>query len=305
MSLPDSELDDFTAVPNSEAINIEHIDKDKLPSFSIVIPTYKDHPALARTLCNIICQSDPARKILRECIVVGDGYEEEAKKVCESANTVAKNDGQNVKVWYYNLKTHAGNGNYPRAAGLKKATGDYVTFFDAGTGVCVNCFATIASVIQKKPDAKLISWDIVQVLDPVPITSVCQLVATQDRTKGLSYVIPGVSAAVKREIAQQVNWPDVRESDWAYFSLLWEKMYGKGSEETEEVKKRMNDEVILIPWVLTVAYANRSERKVRMPATLEDYNKSGYNIGFSEASTTIEAPSGDNNTSATSIISAV
>ena len=259
-------------------------EKKEHPSFSIIIPTWEDPSALAGTLLNLIYQkcgiqaaTDGMLDIEREVIVVGDGREEAVEQVVIAANETARELGQRVRVWYGALKEHCGNGNLPRRMGLKRATKDWVIFLDTGTGVSYNCFSVLAEAIERYPDLRLISWDMVSILQPAPIVSCARVVLECDRSKGLPYVIPGNAAAIKREDAQKVEWPNVRESDWAYFSQLWASMFGApGKEDQAEIDRAVG----LIPWTMTIAYAYHKDIRTRAPNNLKTYKSSGYDKGW-------------------------
>ena len=258
--------------------------KPERPSFSIIIPTYDDPSALAGTLLNIIYQKTGVRASLgdmldieREVIVVGDGYEEAAEKVVQAANDTAHSLGQRVKVHYKAIKERCGNGNIPRNAGLKLATKDWVMFIDTGTGVSYDCFSVLAEAAERFPELQLITWDMVSILQPAPIVSCSRVVLECDRSAGLPYVIPGNAAAVRREVAQKVDWPNVRESDWAYFSQLWETLFGKPGAEDQA---KIDVGVGLIPWTMTIAYAYHKDIRTRVPNSMEKHVKSGYDKGW-------------------------
>lgn len=249
------------------------------PSLSIVIPTWGDPQALNGTLTNIAMQADEGRAIEREVLVIGDGFEQEAKSAVERAAKLAARMNQNAKFWYYALKEHTGGGNYPRAAGLRRAGRDWVIFLDAGTALCHYATAVIAVTIKTNPEAKIVTWDMVQLTDPVPVTTTVYAVQNADRSKGLPYVFPGCATAVRRDLAQQVDWPDVPASDWAYFSMIWEKAFGPAGAERDGA----DSEVVLIPWTLTVAYAYRKQRKQRMPLKEDGFKRLGYDMGWQQA----------------------
>jgi len=264
-----------------------------LPSFSVIVPTYGDFEGLGRTLVNMVYQNEEGRPVQREILVIGDGYEEEAMKMCMDSNEFAKKQNQAARVWYFHTKGHSGNGNLPRAAGLKRARKDWVIFIDAGTSVTHDCFHILSIGGAERPNLQLMTWDMVQLTDPVPVVTTVYAVDKVDRSNGLPYVLPGCATAVKRELAQSVDWPDTRASDWAYFSTIWEKAFG-----LPEDKAKVEEGILLIPKTLTVAYGARTKRKSRMPSTLEEFNKQGYGMGFAKAAREIgepkEEPNGDN-----------
>lgn len=246
-----------------------------IPSFSVIVPTYREFDGLRRTLGNIVYQS--AHEVEREVLVIGDGHEPEVEKIIKLAQAAAVDDRQNVRIWYKHLTMHTGGGNIPRRVGLKDAMKDYVVFIDAGTGVTHNMFEVLAVLFLKNPEIKIANWDMVQQLDPVPFVSNSALLNSCDRSKGLPYVIPGCSVAIAREYAQKVEWPDTPASDWVYTSKLWNEVFFTDGKEDEE---RVSKEVALIPWVLTIAYGARSIRKWRPPMSQQQYEANGWAQGY-------------------------
>lgn len=265
--------------------------EQKTLTFSVIMPTWGEFEGLKRSLANVVYQSRP--EIFREVIVVGDGFEEGAKQLVELAQETARKEKQNVKIWYLSLSGHSGTGNIPRAIGLERATQEWVCFFDAGTSICHNLFGVLNEAIQEHNDVLITTWDMVQMLDPVPFTSVAKATIECDRSNGLPYVLPGCATAVKREAAQLIPWPNAEASDWVYFSRLWEKLfYADGKEDLEKVDKS----VMIIPWTMTVAYGAREKRKWRPPLTMEEYHKLGYHSGYdrvTDKNKVIEVVSGD------------
>lgn len=260
--------------------------KASRPSFSIIVPTWGDFDGLARTIGNLCLQS--GTDIKREILVISDGFEEKAKQVVEHYKkfVVAKDLADVVGVGYGHVRAHNGSGNYARRLGLKAAKMDWVMFIDAGTSVCLDCLDAIATSIEQNPEATIVNWDIVQLLDPIPIASSVRAVQNTKRDKGLPYVIPGVSVAVRRDVAQTVEWPvDVRGSDWAYMSQIWKARFGEPEDE-----KKVEKELVLIPWTLVVSYGARTERKAREPLTRQQYNDLGYEQGWHHASSELILP---------------
>lgn len=250
------------------------------PSFSVIIPTFGDGKALAGTLNNILAQSELGRNADIEVLVMGDGFETQAKKLTEDAEGVARSHGLGCYFFYTPIK-HSGSGNIPRAEGLRMARKDWVVFLDAGTGVTWRCFEVLIEAITSHPDVKLISWDMVQDLDPVPITTTVQAFFHSDRSQGMPYIFPGCATAVRRDIAQQVEWPNVGPSDWAYFSRIWHVLFGPfETEKAEDIDKGL----LLIQWTLTVAYLHKTNRKWRKPIeSVDEFEAKKYHLGWEQA----------------------
>lgn len=259
------------------------------PSFSCIIPAHEDPDALARTLMNLIVQRFVEKQCRIEAVVVGDGLDKIHAEICAQANKYAESVGHDVKVVYCHLKGHSGTGNIPRNAGLKIARNDWVLFTDQGTGVCHDAIETVAAAIEKALkaglDPKFIVWDVVQLTDPVPTTSTITTLLQSKRDRGLPYVIPGIGCAVRRDLAQTVDWPNVGPSDWAYFSRLWEKAFGR-----PEIPEVVTKSVVTIPWVLTVAYANKSTRRERWPHAQAEFDTLGYDQGYDSATSKLVLP---------------
>jgi glycosyltransferase involved in cell wall biosynthesis len=282
---------DLTAPEGASAPELVSMEGEEitLPSFSVIIPTFGDPEGLRRTLTNLIgqtCDSYHDLPIPRDLMVVGDGYEAEAATVCQEVMKAAEGL-PHVRIGYYYIPEHVGNGNMPRAAGLAKATGDWVVFCDAGTSVQRDFFFTLARAIIGSPDAKFVTWDMYQLIDPTPVLAVAKAVFQVDRSQGLPYVFPGCATAVRRDIAQLQDWPHCEASDWVYFSLLWDKLYLKknedGTEERTDTPEQIDLDVIAVPWTLTCCYGARTGRKWREQPTEEGVTKYGWNKGYNQA----------------------
>lgn len=267
---------------------IEPGDAIVLPSFSVIIPTYKDPEALRRTLANLIIQSCDEREmfVARDLLVIGDGYEKRAEKVCAETLVAIKNM-PHIRLGYYYVK-HQGDGNLARAAGLRKAERDWVVFCDAGTGVQKEFFNACTMAILQNPASKFVTWDMWQGIDPVPIVSNAKAVFECTRSGGLPYVFPGCATAVRREVAQLIDWPCIDASDWVYFSQLWDKVYEvpdlmNGGTKRIDTPEQVDIDVVAIPFALTAAYTNRTTRKVRQSPTLDQMHGRGWTMGYNQA----------------------
>jgi hypothetical protein len=243
------------------------------PSFSIIVPTYQDYEVLARTLSNLIVQSVP--QIVREVHVVSDGHDEMTEYVCAEASAFARKNGQAVNILYAPTLTHYGSGNMPRNAGLAGARRDWVMFIDSGTSVVYPTFHVLGLWIQNEPKTDVILWDVIQMLDPVPVYNQVTAMLGLDKTNGWPYAVPGIGVAIRRELAQSADWPDVGESDWGYLSRIWDNLRASGL-SVEEAQKKYSG----IPMALTVGYGAKRKRRIRTPVDPKHWDKelsSGWN----------------------------
>ncbi len=175
--------------------------------------------ATARTLSNLIFQN--GTPVEREIIVVSDGPSKLVRKVVHYARKVAETEKQPVTIEYLWTPTYNATGNVGRALGLKAAKKDWVLFIDSGTSVFTHAFAMMDFALQDKPDSEMIMWDIIQMVDPVPFVYFSLYLKHCVEFEKIGYWVPGVSAAIKREIGQQVEWPKVLQSDWKYWCDVW------------------------------------------------------------------------------------
>jgi hypothetical protein len=252
------------------------------PSFSLVIPTWGGADALAKTLQTTVVQSSPARDYDVEILVIGDGFEQSVKNLLDEFAHAVRKQGLRIYPWYFALREHVGNGNFPRREGLKKATKDWVIFIDTGTALTHRALEFIHRALDQNPDAKFVTWDMAQRMCPVPVMTTVYSVVNTPRTNGLPYVLPGCATAVRRDCAQKVEWPcDQRASDWAFFSQVWANEFGTGEFERLE---DINRQVVLIPSTLTIAYAYTPEPKWRWPMTPDEYLAEGFDKGYVNAS---------------------
>lgn len=265
------------------------------PTFSIVVPTWKETMALARTLSNIVHQT---ADVPVEVIVVSDGADPTALQVCRATVEYVKVtqgraafdiEGKAVQDWttaavnkqtairYLELADHTGDGNLPRHAALKQATMGWVLFADAGTAIMECLVDTLVFAFKQYPSCRFVTWDIIQMVDPVPYQTQSAYVSEVDKTKGLPYVIPGVGAAVPRAVAQEVTWPlGERASDWAFYSAVWEKLFPLGEPSGD-------NQVAFIPRVMTIPYAYLHEPKTRARGTTKDWLEAGNDMGYAQA----------------------
>ena len=284
----DSPLAAGNNIDKSDIHEIEPGDEIILPTFSVIIPTYKDPEALRRTLANLIIQScdDEEMFVARDLLIIGDGYEKRAEKVCaETLKAIEKMP--HIRLGYYYVK-HQGHGNLARAAGLRKAERDWVVFCDSGTAVQKEFFKTLVLAILQNPEAKFATWDMWQGLDPAPVLASAKAIFGSPRENGLPYVLPGCATAVRRTTAQLIDWPQAPASDWVYFSQLWDKLYLvpdliTGGTKRIDTVEQIDVDVVAIPWTLTAAYTNRSTRKVREMPTVADMHEEGWTMGYNQA----------------------
>lgn len=251
--------------------------------FSVIVPAYGDPEGLYRTLANLSIQSCDAdgNYVPREIIVIGDGHEKATEKCCKEVFKQLRKVNH-IKLDYLYTDRHMGNGNIPRRIGLRRATGVWTMFIDSGTALAYDAFNSLATAVLKFPDAKFITWEMWQMLDPVCIVSKAEAIVYADRSNGLPYIFPGCGTAVRRDIAQLIEWPNTHASDWAYFSQLWDKLYLKEDGTRGDTEEVINKDVVIIPWALTCAYGNKSQRKWRDlidPSRLEEL---GWTKGWNQ-----------------------
>ena len=260
--------------------NDELIVQPHRPSFSVIIPTHADNDALRATLDSLVVQSRPAISYDLEVIIVGDGLDVQTKAIVSRFAAETRRNNLRILPWYYALTEHSGTGNLPRKHGLLRARNDWVIFLDTGAAATYRMFENLCNALDQHPDVWIMTWDMLQLVQPVPIMTSVYAVLNSPRDNGLPYILPGCATAVRRDWAQQTEWPNVRASDWAYFSTVWDNMFIKdGVENVDDVAER----VALIPVTLTVAYAFTKTRKVRWPLTMEEYKERGYESGFTQA----------------------
>jgi hypothetical protein len=228
---------------------------------------------------NLIIQSEAGRPVYREILVMGDGQEDEAEYLVAEANLFAAKHGQNVNIQYRPTLAHHGTGNVPRALGLDNATQEWVMFIDSGTSVVHTAFELLAVDIISTPDPLWRCWDLVQLVDPVPTFYFGGSFKFIDKSAGLPYVMPGVASCLRRDIAQATPWPNTRCSDWAYYGAVWKKLREDGH-TVEDIENKL---ISFIPATLTVAYGASPDRRLRDPASNEDFFAQGNHKPFEEA----------------------
>ena len=106
--------------------------------FSVIVPAYKVEHYLPRCIESIINQTYPELEI----ILVDDGSPDRCLEIMKH---YAKQDGRIVVVTQEN-----GGLSVARNAGLKIATGDYVSFVDSDDWIEANMFSELAIHLAKK-----------------------------------------------------------------------------------------------------------------------------------------------------------
>ena len=154
-------------------------------SISVITPTYQRPRFLANCLDQF---SRQVKNIAAEHIVVSDGPDSLAKRLCELYGAS-----------YFELPTHKGKtGSYARDLGIEKATGDYVVFWDDDNTIFPNALASayatangydvgVTSITHIEPEETFqlpIGWTGQPVLGRIDTLCVC----------------------VRRSVAQQVKW---------------------------------------------------------------------------------------------------
>jgi hypothetical protein len=238
-------------------------------SFSIIVPAHDDILATARTLSNLVHQGGITLPEW-EIIVVSDGPNKMIRNVVRTAQKTAIEEKQPVVLRYLWTKHFQGTGNPGRALGLKAATKDWVMFIDSGTSVIHHAMFMIDFALRQTPDAEMVVWDIIQLVDPVPFVWFSYHMKKALENEKIGYWIPGVGAAVRRELAQQVEWPNVSVSDWAYWCAVWKLL-----------KRPIQLAIVSHP--LVIPYAAYDFKRFRALSGPKAWDTSNFDLDFEEA----------------------
>ena len=115
------------------------------PLISIIIPVYNSENTLERCIRSVLCQT--YRNI--EVIVVDNGSTDKSREIVKR---LSKEDNRIVVIQQSN------NGvSVARNAGLKKATGEYITFIDSDDWLEKDLYSAIVSLAQKE-HADIVQW---------------------------------------------------------------------------------------------------------------------------------------------------
>lgn len=239
-----------------------------MATFSVIVPAYDDEMATVRTLSNLIYQSGPP--VTREVLVVADGPIKWVRSAVRLANQKALEAKQPIEFIYMHTSRHYGTGNIGRALALTKVKNDWVFFIDSGTVVLAHTFEMLHYALLDKPDADIIIWDVIQMVDPVPFIHFAFNFKPLLESEKIGYWITGVGAAIRKEIGQLEVWPNTNASDWAYWSAIWKRM-------TKPVK------ACLINSPLVIAYAGYDHKRYRDTKTPEYWHNLGYNLSYDES----------------------
>jgi Glycosyltransferases, probably involved in cell wall biogenesis len=239
-----------------------------MSTFSVIVPAHDSEMATARTCANLVYQR--GRKVPREVLVVADGPTKWARSVARTANKKAQDEGQPVEFIYSHTPRFNGTGNIGRAQALLQAKNDYVLFIDSGTVCLDHMFEMLDFAVQEKPDTELIAWDVIQMVDPVPFIHFSAHLEPIVNDDKIGYYIPGVGAAIRREIGQTVKWPNTGTSDWAYWSAIWKKL-------SKPVK------LTALKHPLVIAYAGYDNKRWRRIPSPDQWLKDGYDKSFDES----------------------
>ena len=164
---------------------------------SVIVPIYKVEKYLCKCVDSIINQTYKNLEI----ILVDDGSPDNCPQICDD---YAKKDSR-IKV------VHKENGGLSdaRNAGMKVATGEYVSFIDSDDYISLDFYQTLVNVmVNEKSD--IAECDLVKFYEDKPIESVDSTdeIITFDTEKGLSMLM------AENEFHQHV-WNKLYKSDIA------------------------------------------------------------------------------------------
>lgn len=125
---------------------MDKIDCHGSPKNTVVIPTYNSAKWIAGTIGSVLNQSYENLEV----IVVDDGSTDDTESVVRSFK-----DCRVSYVW----QTNAGGPAGPRNAGLKRATGEYISFLDADDAWRPNRLSRVMEVFRDNPNVDIVCHD--------------------------------------------------------------------------------------------------------------------------------------------------
>jgi glucosyl-dolichyl phosphate glucuronosyltransferase len=120
---------------------------DAMPFVSIVIPTYKRAGALPRVLGSALDQTYPAASY--EILVIDNNSPDDTARVVDEI--AREHPGRMTRL----LETRQGV-SYARQAGIDRARGDIIAFFDDDVYVSRNWLETIVDALSSHPDVQCV-----------------------------------------------------------------------------------------------------------------------------------------------------
>lgn len=123
-----------------------------MPKISVIVPVYNTEKYLKRCLESILNQTYKDFEI----IIINDGSTDNSKKII---NEYIKNNPEKVKSYF---QRNSGL-SMARNFGIKKATGDYISFIDSDDFIDKNLFKNLENEIEKGTD--LIKFKLITVND--------------------------------------------------------------------------------------------------------------------------------------------
>lgn len=145
---------------------------------SIIVPIYKVEKYLCKCVDSLINQTYKNLEI----ILVDDGSPDNCPHICDE---YSKKDSR-IKV------VHKENGGLSdaRNAGMKVATGDYVSFIDSDDYISLDFYQTLLDVMLKE-DSEIVECDLIRFYEDKPVENIgsSQEIKTFDTEQGLSMLI--------------------------------------------------------------------------------------------------------------------
>jgi len=159
---------------------------------SIIVPVYNAEKYLERCIKSLINQTYPNLEI----ILINDGSIDDSAKICDN---YAKIDNRIIVI-------HKENEGVSKARnlGMKKATGDYITFIDSDDFIEINTYNEIFDELKKDFDIIVFGYKVIK------------------SRKNCDKIVP-----IKREYFDENKEFLIDAYSNNYFSCVWNKLYSK------------------------------------------------------------------------------
>lgn len=232
---------------------------------SIVVPTWGAYGDLVSTLSGIFINGwSPEEPRLNseqggaEVIVVSDGPDPECRALIgrihdwHAAHRGREGVPPDTTLRYFEFPGHTGTGNLPRSLGLQQASGDWVMFLDAGSGLIFDGLRAIRSALSLCKGAQMLIWEVMVIGHPGPsrIAVEHQLAVLNPDVAEPTRMLCGIGNMAKRSLAQAGEWPNRMYSDHIFWSRIYRKL------------EPVPDSIAYLGAPVTVAYSDFGRRWV-------------------------------------------
>jgi len=187
--------------------------KKETPFFSVIITAYNKAKFLKRALNSLIAQSEKNW----EGVIIDDGSEDETPRIAEEYLSL------DPRLSYFR-QSNKGPGA-AKNAGIKSASGKYITFLDADDEYKYNHLKERKALLLKKTDIDLL-WGGYEVIGDKLVPNVWE----RGKKISIDECLVGGTFVIKSELAKELEFPDINFGDDVEF-------YNRANESGAKIEK--------------------------------------------------------------------